>query len=74
MKNKYAIAVCNLLTLHTEIYFLNGSSKLEALQHWARWYLHKDFASFDNFESSLLNAMSSFFNFSIFKTLAIPIY
>ena len=50
MKNKYAIAVCNLLTLHTEIYFLNGSSKLEALQHWARWYLHKDFASFDNFE------------------------
>ena len=36
---------------HTEIYFLNGSSKLEALQHWATWYLHKDFASFDNFET-----------------------
>ena len=51
MKNKYAIAVCNLLTLHTEIYFLNGSSKLEALQHWATWYLHKDFASFDNFKT-----------------------
>ena len=50
MKNKYAIAVCNLLGLHTEIYFLNGSSKLEALQHWATWYLHKDFASFDNLE------------------------
>lgn len=53
MKNKYAIAVCNLLTFHTEIYFFNGSSKLEALQHWATWYLHKDFASFDNFETFL---------------------
>lgn len=51
MKNKYAIAVCNLLTLHTEIYFLTGVSRLESLQHWAKIYLKKDFASFDNFET-----------------------